>query len=73
MTTTVLDTKIAEVENKIPDYAKYVPTLEFNKFSDFKLDTKLKQANLATNSDVNVVSQLANKNEVKTENYKRLI
>ena len=72
MTTTVLDTKIGEIENKIPDYAKYVPTPEFNKSSDLKLDKKLKQANLATNSDVNVASQLANKNEEKTENYKRL-
>ena len=73
MTTTVLDTKIGEVENKIPDYVKYVTTPEFNKFSDLKLDTKLKQANLATNRDVYAVSQLANKNEEKTENYKRLI
>ena len=24
MTATVLDTKISEVENKIPDYAKYI-------------------------------------------------
>ena len=28
-----LNTKTVEVENKIPDYAKYITTIEFNKFS----------------------------------------
>ena len=31
MTTAVLNTKISEVENKIPDHTKYITTHEFNK------------------------------------------
>ena len=30
MTTTVLNTKISEVKNKIPENSKYVTTQEFN-------------------------------------------
>ena len=55
VTTTILNTKIGEVKNKIIDYAKYVTTPEFNKFAGPIFDTKLKQANLATNSDLNTV------------------
>ena len=32
VTTTAFNTKIAEVENEISDYAKYITTFEFNKF-----------------------------------------
>ena len=63
VTTTVLNTKIAEVENEMPDHAKYVTTPEFNKFSGSIFNTKSKQAGLATNSDVNAVLQCANKNK----------
>ena len=31
MTTSVLNTKISEVENKIPDSSKHITTHEFNK------------------------------------------
>ena len=31
MTKTVLNTKISEVENKIPDNSKYITTQELNK------------------------------------------
>ena len=31
MTTNVLNTKVSEVENKIPDHAKYITTQEFKK------------------------------------------
>ena len=31
MTTIVLNTKVSEVENKIPDHAKYITTQEFKK------------------------------------------
>ena len=31
MTTTVLNTKISEVKNKIPENSKYITTQEFNK------------------------------------------
>ena len=36
MTTTVLNTKISEVENKIPDNSKYITTQEFNKLTGEK-------------------------------------
>ena len=67
VSTTILKTNIEEVENKILDHAKYITTPEFNKFAESIFDTKLKQANLAANSDVNAVSQRANKNKVKIE------
>ena len=51
MTTTVLNTKIGEVENKIPDHAKYITTQEFNKLIAEKAAARLKQANLVTKTD----------------------
>ena len=33
MTTTVVNTTISQVENKILDYAKYITTQEFNKLT----------------------------------------
>ena len=33
VTTTVLNIKISEVENKIPDHAKYITVPEFNKLT----------------------------------------
>ena len=51
MTTTVLNTKISEVENKIHDHAKYITTQEFNKLTAEYFEAKLKQANLVNKSD----------------------
>ena len=42
---TVLNTKVGEVENKIPDHAKYITTPEFNKFVIENFSARLKQAN----------------------------
>ena len=50
VTTTVLNVKISEVENKIPDHAKYITASEFNKLTAKKFAT-LKQANLVTKTD----------------------
>ena len=61
MTTTVLNTKIGEVKNKIPGHSKYITNPEFNKFAATIFDTELKQANLVINTDVNAVSQGGNK------------
>ena len=72
-TITVLSTKIGEVENKVPDHAKYITTHEFNEFEGSILDPKLEKTNLETNNDVNVVSKRANNNKEKSENCKRLI
>ena len=34
MTTSVVNTKIGEVDNKMHDHAKYIMTTEFNEFAD---------------------------------------
>ena len=46
MTTNVLNIKISEVENKIPDHAKYITTPEFNKLTEQNFAVRWKQANL---------------------------
>ena len=51
MTTTVLNTKICEVENKIPNHNKYITTPEFNKLTAELFAARLKQANLVTKTD----------------------
>ena len=53
MTTTVLNTKIVEIENKIPDHAKYITTQEFNKLIAENFAAILKQANLVNKVDFN--------------------
>ena len=51
MTTAALNTKIGEVENKIPYHTKCITALEFNKFTGSIFDMKLNEINLATNSE----------------------
>ena len=51
VTTTVLKTKIGEVENKTPDHAKYITTQEFNKCTIESFTARLKQANLVIKID----------------------
>ena len=51
MTSTVLNTKISEVENKILDHAKYTTTLEFNKLTAEHFAARLKQADLVSKTD----------------------
>ena len=51
MATTVLNTKISEVENKIPNHDKYITTPEFNKLTAENVTPKLKQANLVIKTD----------------------
>ena len=51
VTTTVLSTKICEVENKIPNHDRYITTLEFNKLIAENFTARLKQANLVTKTD----------------------
>ena len=51
MTTTVLDTKINKVGNKIPDHNKYITTLEVNKLTAENFAARLKQANLGSKTD----------------------
>ena len=42
MTTTVLNTTISEVENKIPSHDKYITTPEFNKLTSDSFAARLK-------------------------------
>ena len=51
MTTTVLNTKISEIENKIPDNSKYVFIQQFNKLTVENFAARLKQANLVSKTD----------------------
>ena len=51
MTTTVLNTKISEVEKKIPNHDKYITTPEFNKLTSGSFAARLKQANLVSKTD----------------------
>ena len=66
VTTTALNTKISEVENKIPKNDKYVTTPEFNKLTAENFTARLKQANLVTKT--NFDNKLTNFNRKITAN-----
>ena len=51
MTTTVLNTKIGEVDNEIPHHAKFITTQEFNKLTGENFAARLTQANLVSKTD----------------------
>ena len=51
VTPTVLNTKISEVENKIPDYAKYIANQELNKSTAENFAARLTQANSVSKTD----------------------
>ena len=51
VSTTVLYTKISEVENQIPNHDKYITSPEFNKLTAENFTARLKQANLVTKTD----------------------
>ena len=51
MTKTVLNTKISEVKNKIPDHVTYITTLEFNKLTAENFAAGMKQANSVSKTD----------------------
>ena len=69
VTTTVLNTKISEVENKIPNHEKYVTTTEFNKLTAENLIARLKHANLVSKTDfdkkLRSFNRKINSNEIK--------
>ena len=51
MATTLLNTKINEVENKILNHDKYITTPEFNKLTAENFTASLKQTDLVIKSD----------------------
>ena len=51
MTTTVWNTKVTAVENKICNNSKYITTQEFNKLMAENFAARLKQADLVKKTD----------------------
>ena len=51
MITTILNTKIIDIQNSIPNHDKYITTQEFNKLTAENFKERLKQANLVTKTD----------------------
>ena len=51
MTTTVLNSKICEFENEIPDNSKYITTQEFYKLKAENVVARLKQTDLVNKTD----------------------
>ena len=51
VTRTVLNTKISEADNKIPDNSKYVTTDGFNKLTAEDFAARLKQADSVNKTD----------------------
>ena len=52
ITNLAINTALIAAEYKIPDYSKYITTLEFNKLTAENFTARLKQANLAINGDI---------------------
>ena len=46
-----MNTIISEVENKIPDHAKYITTQEFNKLNAESFAARVKQPDLVNKTD----------------------
>ena len=51
MATTVLNTKITEVENKIPNKSKYITTQDFNNLTTENFAARLRQADSVNKTD----------------------
>ena len=51
VTKTVLNTKLREVQNKVPYHAKYITTQEFNKVTAENFAARLKQGDLVSKAD----------------------
>ena len=52
MNPTVSNTKIIQIENKIPDNSKYITTQQFNTLTAEKFKAKLMQAGLVNKTDL---------------------
>ena len=66
MTTTVLNTKVSEVENKIPNNSKYFTTQKLNNLTAENFEARLKQADLVNKTDFD--NKLASFNKRITSN-----
>ena len=63
--------KLEKLRKKILDHAKYVATLEFNKFAGKIFHERLKQAKLPTTTDLNTVEKHAIENDKKTRKIEK--
>ena len=70
MTTTVLNTKINEVENKIPDHTKYITIQQLNKLTAENFAARLKQISLLSKNDAS--NKLINLNRKSTSKQKEI-
>ena len=64
------NTKNKETEERIPNHDKYIITDDFNEFACVIFAERLKIRKLATANDLNIVEQLAIKNEEKIKKLK---
>ena len=73
-TATVFNTRISEVENKIPNHANYITTQKFNKLTAESFAARLTQANLVmkTNFDNKLMSFNRNITSNKTKHFEVL-
>ena len=71
MTPTVLNTKISEVENKIPDYAKHIANQELNKSTAENFAARLTQANSVSKTDFD--NKLISFNRKVTSNKRKYL
>ena len=69
MTTTVLNTKVSEVENKIPNNSKYITTQKLNNLTAENFEARLKQADLVNKTDFD--NKLTSFNKWITSNKRR--
>ena len=67
VTIAVLNTRIREVENKIPNREIYITTPQFNKLTAKRLAARLKQANLVTKTDLDIIDKIL---QIKQNIYK---
>ena len=72
MTTTVLNTKISKVENKISDNSKNITTQEFNELTEENFAAKLKQSDLVNKTDFDNKLTSFNRGTSKETNNERL-
>ena len=67
-----LNTKAAEIENKIRDSTGFITTPQFNRLVKIRFDARMKEAakNLASYSQVNNALDIAEKNGENIKNLK---
>ena len=65
VTTTVLNAKFSEVQNKIPDHAKYITTQEFNNLIAENCALRLKQVNTDFDNKLNGLIRKITSNKTK--------